>query len=126
MPGASATGCAQAQPEESLAAEGVLGCAETAAWGQVTAVTPAAEGLRVVLRAERWVVPDKGAETVEFIADDPSRETGAPAWTTGDRGLLVLLPSSPPRLYSEDTSRGKEVEKAWRDDGARRMTECPA
>ena len=123
MMGASAAGYTQEQPQDSLAADGVIGCADAATWGQVTTVTPAADGLRVVLRVDRWVVPDKGDDTVKFVADNPSTEVGAPAWTTGDRGLLVLNPSSPPTLYSDDL--GKKVKKAWRDAGGRRLTDCP-
>ena len=97
----------------------MIGCADSATWGQVTTVTPGANGLRVVLRVDHWVVPDKGADTVEFLADNPSSQVGVPAWTAGDHGLLVLNRSSPPSLFSEDA--GKEVETAWRDAGARRL-----
>jgi hypothetical protein len=102
----------------------VIGCADSATWGQVSTVTPKANGLRIVLRADRWVVPDKGNATVEFLADNPSTHVGAPTWTTGDRGLLVLNRSSPPSLFSEDA--GKDVEKAWRDAGTRRLNDCKA
>lgn len=119
-----AAGCGQAPPPESLAASGVLGCATSAAWGQVTSVTPGADGLHVVLRVERWVVPGQKTDTVAFVADDPAREVGAPAWTVGDRGLLVLLPATPPSLRGE--AAGRSVEQAWRDAGARRLDDCPA
>ncbi len=122
--GVSATGCTQTQPEESLAADGVLGCADSATWGRVTTVTPGVNDLRVILHVDRWVVPDKGADTVEFVADNPSSQAGAPTWATGDRGLLVLNRSSPPSLFTEDA--GKEIEKAWRDAGARCLTDCQA
>lgn len=114
--------CSGERPEESRSADGVLGCAASAAWGSVTTVTPQADRLRVVLTAERWVVPAQGDATVEFVADDPAAETGAPAWKPGDRGLLVLDQDSPPALYADDI--GTELEKAWRDAGARRLTDC--
>lgn len=110
--------------EGSLAADGLVSCAHSAAWGQVKTVTPEGGRLRVVVEADRWLVPESGAEAFAFLADDPATEAGAPAWRPGDRGLLILDESSPPALYPDEA--GQELERAWRDAGARTLTDCPA
>ncbi|MEV4637591.1 hypothetical protein AB0J80_09595 [Actinoplanes sp. NPDC049548] len=114
----ASSGCTETQSEDSLAAVAVLGCADSAAWGTVTTVTPEGSRLRVVMRTDRWVVPDTGATTVDFLADHPSAQVGAPDWKVGARGLVVLDGSAPPSLYADEP--GKNLERVWRDAGARR------
>ncbi|GAA1878315.1 hypothetical protein [Asanoa iriomotensis] len=120
---AVAVGCTAQQPQESLSADGVVGCADSAAWGQVATVTPEGGQLRVVLEPDRWLTPESSSRTVDFLADDRATESGAPPWRVGDRGLLILSKSSPPALYDEEV--GQELERAWRDAGSRRLTDCP-
>ncbi|GIF78445.1 hypothetical protein [Asanoa siamensis] len=117
-----AVGCAS-PPEQSLAADGVIGCAEVAAWGRIESVTPDDGRLRVTLRPERWLTAQPAGPTVEFRADDPAVEANAPAWRVGDEGLLILSAAAPPALYPADA--GADLEDAWRKAVARRPSDCP-
>lgn len=102
---------------------GVLGCAELAAWGNVTGNEPVREGLEVGFEVEEWVVPSNGAGSVTFLADDPVREVAAPAWPESEERLLVIVSGTGPteRL---DAGQGEQAVQQWRDAGSPRLPDA--
>lgn len=104
---------------------GVLGCAELVAWGAVTGSEPVSEGLEIQLEVEEWVSPSTGSRAVTFIADDPAREVGAPAWPESPERLLVVVSEAGP-TQRLGASQGEQAVQQWREAGSLRLSgdEC--
>lgn len=60
---------------------------------------------------EEWVPPSTGSSLVTFLADDPVRELGAPAWAEQDALVVVSEVGSPERL---NASQGEQAVQQWR------------
>jgi hypothetical protein len=58
--------------------------------------------------------PSTGSSSVTFLADDPAREVGAPAWPESAERLLVVVSEVGPteRL---DASQGEQAVQQWRE-----------
>lgn len=114
-----ATGCGATEETGSLGSESqLIACAETAAWAETESTTSGRQGnIQVTMRVSEWLVPEYGrGNTLEFPADDPSVNQGAPAWQRGSRVLVIIGDGSPPNAYPPD--EGMRIEQAWRDAGA--------
>ena len=96
----------QAPVEDSLAAPGVLKCAELSAFGAVETLNSSGSSRSVKFSIERWVVPEAGDSSIVFDVDPDDR-----SWKVGDVGLLILPDSSPPLLLN--SSQAEEVEQSW-------------
>ncbi len=97
---------------------GVLGCADSVAWGRITAAEPVTGRLAVTVEVDEWLVPSTGGRTLTFPADDPAREVGAPEWEPGGRVLVVVPGHDPATAY--DPAEGERAVEVWRDDGSPR------
>lgn len=102
------TSCAGAQTstEESLAAPGVLKCAEFSVYGTVAALETSGPSVSVRFEAARWVTPRAGNSSISFSVDSADE-----SWDVGDVGLLVMKDGSPPLLL--DSAQADEVEQSW-------------
>lgn len=100
---------------------GVLGCADSVAWGRITAAEPVAGRLAVSVDVDEWLVPSTGGRTLTFLADDPAREVGAPAWQQRERVLVVVPERDPAAAYG--SADGEQAVQVWRDDGSRRLSD---
>lgn len=96
----------QTPVEGSLAAPGVLRCAEVSVYGVVEAVDNSGPSSSVQFGTKRWVIPESGDSSVSFDID-PVDES----WDVGDVGLLVLKDGAPPLLLN--SSQASEVEESW-------------
>lgn len=109
----------------SLSANGVLRCAERAAVGEVVDVTEQGDDLEVEFSITRWLVPGANEQdTIQVRVDNPDVTEGAPTWTVGQSGLLVVSPSSPTSLLERDVA--EEVEAAWDGTNQPSSRECNA
>ncbi len=119
----TATACSASQSGNGSFASsaGVLGCADLVAWGTVVAAEPVDGRLQVRLEVVEWVVPADGSDTVVFLADDPAKEIGAPAWDSQDEVLVIVSPASPAARYS--AVEGQRAVTQWREEGSPRLSD---
>ncbi|MCM4078848.1 hypothetical protein [Paractinoplanes hotanensis] len=103
------SGCTSTQPEASIDAAGMVGCADQAAWGRIASVS----GDRATLEVDRWLTPSMGATTIEVDASG----TG-PA---GSHGLLVIEGESVAWLSDE---AGLDAQNAWEQAGRPLIDNC--
>lgn len=91
---------------DSLAAPGVLRCAEISVYGIVRAVDTTGSSPSVQFSANRWVIPKSGESSISFNIDAADM-----TWEVGDVGLLVLKEGTSPLLLNP--SQADEVEESW-------------
>lgn len=95
---------------------GVLGCADFVVWGTVESVEPVADALEVTFDVEEWVSPSAGTSSVMFLADDPVKEVGAPAWEPSVEKVLVVASKDPTQRYP--LAYGQSAVSQWREAGS--------
>jgi len=98
---------------------GVIGCAQSVVWGQVTAAEPVAGRLAVTVEVEEWLVPSTGGRILTFQADDPAREVGAPAWEPAGKVLVIVPERDPAASYGP--AEGEQAVEVWRGQGSRQL-----
>ena len=73
-------------------------------------------------KVEEWVYPGTGAGSVTFLADDPAREVGAPAWPASQVRVLVIVSEDAPPAPIK-ASQGNEAVRQWREAGSPRLSD---
>ena len=117
-------GCARDDSAEALSAAGVVGCAHTAAWGTITRVTPEGGRLLIEVEPDRWLISEAGMNgPVVLFAEQPAVVVGDPVWTVGRHGLATISEMKSDAFYPDDL--GQELERVWREAGARPLNDCP-